>query len=88
MNKSLILPFEDIYTCKIRKEKIGKMAVYDNFTTIQVDYSIGFTYDADAGEIARLLALNELNFILHDSVIFLSYRALTELLNEAEELWS
>ena len=65
-----------------------RKSLYDNFTTIQVDYSIGFTYDADAGEIARLLALNELNFILHDSVIFLSYRALTELLNEAEELWS
>lgn len=88
MNKSLIPIFQDVYTCEIQKEKNSKVVKYDDYTRIDVDYSINFTYTADAGEIARLLALNELNFILHDSVIFLSYRALTELLNEAEELWS
>ena len=74
--------FEETYTCTIHE--LSPSPVYGEFTS---DYRIEFTYDADAGEISRLLALNEIPFIYYQSNIVLSKKALNELVDETSELW-
>lgn len=88
MKTSNIPIFEEEYSCKIEKEKTRKTVEYSHYTTIDVDYTLNFLHAVDAGEIAGLLAGNDINFFLHNQVIFLSYRALSELLDIAEVLWS
>lgn len=74
--------FETTYPCTIYE--ISPSPVYGEF---QSDYRIEFIYEADAGDISRLLCLNSRPFVHYESNVVMDKKTFNCLMEEVGQLY-